>query len=246
MRETGTCIFPNRAQTPLAMPVPGITFDAQGLVTAIAQDRLTGEVRMVAWMNEAALDQTLATGLATFFSRSREKLWVKGETSGHRLRVSQVLADCDADTLLLLVDPEGASCHTGRPTCFFRTVTPEGIAGPGPVALPHLFELEATVAERAASTATQSYTRSLLDGGATKIGEKLREEADELARALESEGEERVASEASDVVYHLLVGLRLRGVPLRKVVEALLARTTRSGHAEKAARNTPADPPKRP
>jgi len=192
---------------------------------------------MVAWMNEAALDQTLATGLATFFSRSRGKLWVKGETSGNRLRVAEVIADCDADTLLLLVDPEGASCHTGRPTCFFRRVSADGIAEPTRVALPYLFELEATIAARAASTAEKSYTRSLLDGGAPKIGAKLTEEADELRRALESESEERVASEAADVLYHALVGLRLRGVPLRAVVEKLLARTTQSGHAEKAARN---------
>jgi len=219
------------------LPIPGITFDAQGLVTAIAQDRATGEVRMVAWMNEAALEQTLASGLATFFSRSRGKLWVKGETSGHRLRVASVHADCDADTLLLLVDPEGASCHTGRPTCFFRRVSPEGIGEPEQVALPYLFELEATIEERAASTAVKSYTRSLLDGGAVKIGAKLDEEAGELARALAGESDERVASEAADLLYHLLVGLRLRGVPLRAVVSALLARSAQSGHAEKAARS---------
>lgn len=192
---------------------------------------------MVAWMNEAALDQTLATGLATFFSRSRGKLWVKGETSGHRLRVAEVVADCDADTLLLLVDPEGASCHTGRPTCFFRRVSAGGIGEPTGAALPYLFELEATIAARAASTAEKSYTRSLLDGGAQKIGAKLTEEADELRRAIEAESDERVASEAADVLYHALVGLRLRGVPLRAVVEKLLARTTQSGHAEKAGRN---------
>ena len=219
------------------MPVPGITFDSQGLVTAVAQDRATGEVRMVAWMNEAALEQTLATGLATFFSRSRGKLWVKGETSGHRLRVAEVVADCDADTLLLLVDPEGVSCHTGRPTCFFRRVSAEGIGEPTGAALPYLFELEATIAARASSTAEKSYTRSLLDGGAQKIGAKLTEEADELRRAIEAESDERVASEAADVLYHALVGLRLRGVPLRAVVEKLLARTAQSGHAEKAGRN---------
>lgn len=192
---------------------------------------------MVAWMNEAALDQTLATGLATFFSRSRGKLWVKGETSGHRLRVAEVVADCDADTLLLLVDPEGASCHTGRPTCFFRRVSADGIGEPTSAALPYLFELEATIAARAASTAEKSYTRSLLDGGAQKIGAKLTEEAGELRRAIEAESDERVASEAADVLYHALVGLRLRGVPLRAVVEKLLARTAQSGHAEKAGRN---------
>lgn len=191
---------------------------------------------MVAWMNAEALEQTLATGLATFFSRSRQRLWVKGETSGHRLHVHAVMADCDADTLLLLVDPEGASCHTGRPTCFFRQVTPEGVGEPGRTALPYLFELEETVAERASATAEKSYTRSLLDGGAAKINAKIEEEASELARAIAGESDERVASEAADVLYHVLVGLKLRGVPLRSVVETLLARSARSGLAEKAAR----------
>lgn len=220
------------------MNPPDITFDSNGLVTAIAQDRATGEVRMVAWMNAEALEQTLSTGVATFYSRSRQKLWVKGETSGHRLRVASVMADCDADTLLLLVDPEGASCHTGRPTCFFRRVTSGGLGEPEQAALPYLFELEATIAERAAATAEKSYTKSLLDGGATKINKKIEEEAGEVARAIAGESEERVASEAADVLYHLLVGLRLRQVPLRAVVEKLIERASQSGHAEKAARNT--------
>lgn len=219
------------------MPIPGITFDARGLITAVAQDRATGEVRMVAWMNEAALDQTLATGHATFFSRSRNALWVKGETSGNRLKVAAVYADCDADTLLLLVDPEGASCHTGRPTCFFRQVRSDAIGEPERVALPYLFELESTIAERASSTADKSYTRSLLDKGAPKIGAKLEEEAGELARAIAGETDERVASEAADVLYHVLVGLRLRNVPLRSVVEKLIERSSQSGHAEKASRD---------
>ena len=223
-------------QIPPPLAIPDITFDSNGLVTAIAQDRATGEVRMVAWMNAEALDQTLATGIATFYSRSRQKLWVKGETSGHRLHVHSVMADCDADTLLLLVDPEGASCHTGRPTCFFRLVTPAGVAEPGRTALPYLFELEETVAERASATAAKSYTRSLLDGGAAKINAKIEEEASELARAIAGESEERVASEAADVLYHVLVGLRLRGVPLRSAVEKLLARSAQSGLAEKASR----------
>jgi phosphoribosyl-ATP pyrophosphohydrolase/phosphoribosyl-AMP cyclohydrolase len=224
------------------LPIPGVTFDSNGLVTAIAQDRATGEVRMVAWMNAEALDQTLATGVATFYSRSRQKLWVKGETSGNRLRVSSVLADCDADTLLLLVDPEGPSCHTGRPTCFFRQISPAGIGEPGRTALPYLFELEETIRERTSESAAKSYTRSLLDAGAPKINAKLNEEAGELAQAIAGESDERVASEAADVIYHLLVGLRLRGVPLRAVVDKLLARSAQSGHAEKAARNTSGEP----
>jgi phosphoribosyl-ATP pyrophosphohydrolase/phosphoribosyl-AMP cyclohydrolase len=218
----------------------GLKFDAQGLVTAVAQDRATGEVRMVAWMNAEAVARTLETGLATFYSRSRQTLWVKGETSNHRLRVASVIADCDGDTLLLLVDPEGPSCHTGHPNCFFR---PLGSAGPTDgesEALPYLFELERVIRERQTSSAEKSYTRSLLDGGAPKIAEKIGEEAGELVQALTGETNARVASEAADLLYHVLVLLRFRDVPLRDVVLELMARSQKSGHAEKASRKHPA------
>ena len=225
----------------------GLKFDAQGLVTAVAQDRATGEVRMVAWMNAEAVEKTLETGLATFYSRSRQKLWVKGETSEHRLRVASVVVDCDGDTLLLLVDPEGPSCHTGRPNCFFRAVSLVGgapptvaVSEPSRNALPYLFELEAVIRERQTSTADKSYTRSLLDGGAHKVGAKIAEEARELVQALEAETNARVASEAADLLYHLLVSLRLRDVALRDVIGELIARSSQSGHDEKASRKPPA------
>jgi phosphoribosyl-ATP pyrophosphohydrolase/phosphoribosyl-AMP cyclohydrolase len=214
------------------------TFDAQtGLIPAIAQDRLTGEIRMVAWMNREALARTLHSGKATFYSRSRQALWEKGETSGHSLQVHQVAADCDADVLLLLVDPLGPSCHTGRPNCFFQSVEAADQLGERPgEAQPFLGELEAVIRARSESTADKSYTRSLLDGGSEKIGAKLREEADELAHAIAGESEDRVASEAGDLLFHLLVGLRARGVPLRSVLEKLAGRSGQSGHAEKATR----------
>jgi len=210
-----------------------VKFDHNGLVAAIAQDRLSGEIRMLGWMNAEALKETERTGLATFYSRSRQKLWVKGESSGHRLRVHHIVADCDADTLLLLCDPEGPSCHTGRDNCFFQPIASD--AEPR-TTLPELFELERTIRERQASTGEKSYTKHLLDGGAARINAKIDEEAGELARAIESESDERVASEAADVLYHVLVGLRLRGVELRRVLEILAARSGRSGHDEKAAR----------
>jgi phosphoribosyl-ATP pyrophosphohydrolase/phosphoribosyl-AMP cyclohydrolase len=214
-----------------------ISFDDRGLVVAVAQDRLTGQIRMVAWMNAEALERTLSTGRATFFSRTRQSLWEKGETSGHRLLVSAVYADCDADTLLLLVDPVGPSCHTGRPSCFFRRVRSDGTLKEEPrEAVAFLQELEAEIEARARSNANESYTRSLLDGGAPKIGEKLREEASELAVALDGETAERVANEAADLVYHALVGLRLRGVSVRRVIEVLAARSGVSGLTEKALR----------
>lgn len=220
-----------------------IAFNDQGLVVAVVQDQLTGQVRMVAWMNAEALARTLATGRATFFSRSRQALWEKGETSGNTLAVSAVYADCDADTLLLLVDPKGPSCHTGRPTCFFRKVDSDGALRDAPSeASAFLQELERELQTRAEASAQRSYTRSLLDGGAPKIGAKLREEADELAIALAEETRERVANETADLLYHALVGLRLRGVSLREVIEVLAARAGVSGHEEKANRRRPSKP----
>lgn len=215
-----------------------LAFDSQtGLIPAIAQDYLTGDIRMVAYMNREALAETRRTGNATFFSRSRQKLWVKGETSGHTLRVVRIVADCDADVVLLLVDPSGPSCHTGRTTCFFHEVAPEGELSESPrLAVPFLGELEGVIEARRQSTAEKSYTRSLLDGGASKIGAKLREEAGELSQALSDESDDRVVSEAADVLFHLLVGLRLRGLDLRDVEAKLHGRMGLSGHAEKAAR----------
>jgi phosphoribosyl-AMP cyclohydrolase / phosphoribosyl-ATP pyrophosphohydrolase len=217
----------------------GLKFDAQGLIPAIAQDRATGEIRMLAWMNEEAIAKTLETGLATFYSRSRQRLWVKGETSHHRLRVESVIADCDGDTLLLLVEPEGPSCHTGRPNCFFRPLGSEGPVDSENEALPYLFELESVIQKRQASSSEKSYTRSLLDGGAPEVAAKVTEEARELVEALHGETNDRVASEAADVLYHVLVALRLRGVALSDVVRELIRRSSRSGLAEKASRKAP-------
>jgi phosphoribosyl-ATP pyrophosphohydrolase/phosphoribosyl-AMP cyclohydrolase len=214
-----------------------LKLNEQGLIMAVAQDRFDGQVRMVAWMNQEALEQTLSTGHATFFSRSRGKLWVKGESSGNVLRVHSVTADCDADTLLLLVEPAGPSCHTGRPSCFFQRVGPGGTLTEEPFEVtPFLGELERTIRERQASTADKSYTRSLLDGGVAKINRKITEEAGELVQALAGESDERVLSEAGDLLFHVLVGLRARGLDFSEVVRTLAARTSQSGHAEKASR----------
>jgi phosphoribosyl-ATP pyrophosphohydrolase/phosphoribosyl-AMP cyclohydrolase len=217
-----------------------LSFDSRtGLLPAIAQDCLTGQVRMLAYMNRESLERTLSTGNATFFSRERQALWTKGETSGHFLRVSAVYCDCDADTLVLMVDPEGPSCHTGRPSCFYRRVDEQGRLSDEPVeARPFLHALEAVIEARRTSTAERSYTRSLLDGGVPKIGAKIREEADELVRALAAETDDRVVSEAADLLFHVLVGLRSRGLELRSVLRALASRTGVSGHAEKAGRGS--------
>jgi phosphoribosyl-ATP pyrophosphohydrolase/phosphoribosyl-AMP cyclohydrolase len=214
-----------------------LKFDERGLIPAIAQDHLTGQVRMLAYMNREALEHTLASGKATFFSRSRGALWTKGETSGHVLRVLSVVADCDADTLLLSVLPVGPSCHTGRPACFFRQVSATGELADLPrETTPFLMELGELLESRKASTAEKSYTKSLLEGGPDKIGAKLREEAGELADAIKDESDERVLSEAADLLYHAMVGLTQRGLTLRQVIEVLAQRTHQSGHAEKASR----------
>jgi phosphoribosyl-ATP pyrophosphohydrolase/phosphoribosyl-AMP cyclohydrolase len=214
-----------------------LAFGEGGLIPVVVQDRITGDVRMLAWADREAVARTLSTGRATFWSRSRKALWVKGETSGHVIHVRSVIADCDADALVYLADPVGPSCHTGAASCFFRRVGEDGTAADeGVPAATFLGELEREIEARKASTGQKSYTRHLLDGGPARIGDKLREEADELSRAIAGEGDDRVASEAADLLYHLMVGIASRGVPFRAVIEALAARSGQSGHDEKASR----------
>jgi len=214
-----------------------LRFDQQGLITTVVQDRISGQVRMVAWMNQEALEATRRTGLLTFYSRSRRALWVKGETSGHQLRLQRLVADCDGDTLLALVDPVGPSCHTGRQSCFFEALEPERADALEPQPAPALFELGDVVHSRATSTANKSYTKSLLEGGASAIGAKVEEEAGEFAAALRDEPDDRVVSEAADVLYHLLVGLESRGLGLDQVGRVLAGRMGVSGLVEKAQRD---------
>lgn len=214
-----------------------LAFGESGLLPAVVQDRLTGQVRMVGYMSRESLAATLRTGRATFFSRSRSELWEKGQSSGNTLRVVSLHADCDADTILVLAEPTGPTCHTGTPSCFFRRIGEDGaLTDEASCAATFLEELEREIEARKQSVGTKSYTRHLLDGGAERIGAKIREEADELARALESESDERVASEAADVLYHAMVGLASRGVALRDVIARLAARAGTSGHEEKARR----------
>lgn len=214
------------------MSLPDLQLDERGLVTVVAQDHRTGEVRMVAHANREALEATLETGLACFWSRSRERSWTKGEESGNVLRVLEVWIDCDADCVLYLVEPAGPSCHTGSPSCFFRPVSGGGQGR----ALPVLSRLEAELEVRTTRGAEASYTRTLLDGGAPAIGAKIREEAEELAQAIAEEAPGRVVSEMADLLYHAMVGLLARGVPLADVMAELARRSGVSGHDEKASR----------
>lgn len=211
-----------------------LAFSSDGLIPVVAQDRLTGEVRMVAYANKEAVEATIASGKATFFSRSRNELWEKGKTSGNALLVSDVLVDCDADCLLYLVTPSGPSCHTGAPSCFYRSLRSQETEAITPTTL--LARLEETLEARKASSAAKSYAKSLFDAGSEKIGAKLREEADELARAVSAESDDRVASEAADLLFHTLVALRARGIAVRDVLAELDRRAGTSGHVEKANR----------
>lgn len=218
------------------MSLDALKYNDQGLLAVIAQDAETGEVRMMAYANREAIQRTLDTGAAHFYSRSRRQLWKKGESSGNTLGVRSVWVDCDGDTLIYMVDPAGPSCHTGAETCFFRRLDADGDTLEGEIAAPTLLRLERTLKERKASNVGKSYTKSLLEAGPAKIDAKLREEAAELGQALRDESDERVASEAGDVIYHLLVGLVLREVSLRDLFAELSRRFGQSGHDEKRSR----------
>ena len=193
-----------------------VQFDDKGLVPCIVQDRRTGEVLTLAYMNAEALERTRASGETWFWSRSRQELWHKGETSGNVQRVHELRWDCDNDTLLALVEPAGPACHTGERTCFHN-----GATDPAPhEALP---ELERTIAARREADAAESYTARLL-GDPPLIGEKVREEAGEVADAAASESDQRLREEAADVLYHLAVLLASRGLTMSDAFEELNGR----------------------
>ena len=191
-----------------------VRFDDSGLVPCIAQDWRTGEVLTLAYMNAEALERTRESGDVWFFSRSRNELWHKGETSGNFLRMKALRYDCDLDAVLALVEPEGPACHTGERTCFHNGDT-EAVA-------PHesLATLERTIEARRTASAEESYTAELL-ADPPRIGAQVQEEAEEVARAAAGEGDDRVADEAADVLYHLAVLLASRGLTFSDAFEAL-------------------------
>jgi len=194
-----------------------IRFDEHGLVPCVMQDARTGEVLTLAYMNEEALARTRESGEVHFWSRSRGELWRKGETSGNTMRLTALRYDCDEDALLALVEPSGPACHTGERTCFYRGEMGLQVGE----ALP---ALERTIAERrAAGESESSYTAELL-ADPPRIGEKVREEAEEVTRAAEQESDERMAEEAADVLYHLAVLLASRGLSLADAGEVLNGR----------------------
>jgi len=202
-----------------------VRFGADGLVPVIAQERRTGDVLMVAFADRDALERTLATGEAHYFSRSRAAPWRKGETSGHVQRVTEVRLDCDGDTVLYRVDQSGPACHTGTRTCFATVLdAAEGQRGGEDPGGHLLSRLASTIAGRAAEQPAGSYTVALLQQGVPAISQKVGEEAVEVVVAATTQDDDRVAAEAADLLYHLLVLLQSRGIPLQRVWRELESR----------------------
>ena len=229
-------------------------WDERGLVPAVVQDATTRTVLMMAWMNREALALTRSTGDAHFWSRSRQAMWKKGETSGNTLRVVEIRVDCDADTLLVRAHPAGPACHTGKTACFYRVMAADGAdaavaredegvpaaaAAPDAAAADILGALEQVlIARRDHATGEKSYTRSLLDAGFPKILAKIAEEHGELAAELTAPTIDRhkVVHETADLLFHVMVGLAACDVPVADVWQELGRRFGVSGLDEKAAR----------
>jgi phosphoribosyl-ATP pyrophosphohydrolase/phosphoribosyl-AMP cyclohydrolase len=206
--------------TPAAIPVEQICYDTNGLVPAIVQDYLDGTVLMMAWMNRTALQQTLATGRTWFWSRSRQALWPKGETSGHVQYVKSLRYDCDSDTLLIGVEQVGEiACHTGERSCFHQV---DGqIQAPPADTLSQVYEV---IRDRQSHPNPDSYTCKLLEGGDNKILKKIGEEAAEVVMACKDDAEDAIAAEVADLFYHTLVALAHHHVDLKQVYRKLQAR----------------------
>ena len=201
-----------------------LQLDERGLVPAIAQNAQTGEVIMLGYMNPGSLKRTLEGGEVWFYSRSRSDLWHKGEVSGNYMRVKSASMDCDGDTILLQVDPDGPICHTGNPTCFFTPFEelPESVRqerGPG-----ILEELYAVIQDRKRDAPPDSYTATLLAGGVERISQKVIEEAGEVAIAGVKGDQGRIVDEVADLVYHLLVLLSASGAKPEDVWQELRRR----------------------
>jgi phosphoribosyl-ATP pyrophosphohydrolase/phosphoribosyl-AMP cyclohydrolase len=210
-----------------------IEFDQRGLAPCVVQDFESGEVLMLAYVSLESLEMTLETGQLHFHSRSRDKIWKKGETSGAFMTLRQLRYDCDGDAVVALVDPAGPACHTGERSCFYREVlgsasirkdAPPAPGEPAPVAYEALPALDRTLRDRAVARPEGSYTVSLLDDPPL-IGAKVMEEAEEVTRAAREESDERVAEEAADLIYHLSVLLVSRGVSQSAVLEVLNGRS---------------------
>ncbi len=200
--------------------IKDVKFDENGLVPAIAQSAATGEVLMQAYMNKDALEKTLKTGQAHYYSRSRKKLWRKGEESGHTQSVVSVLLDCDGDSILLKVDQTGPACHTNNPTCFYRELKAFGEAYGAGV----LYDIVKTIKDRKAQPEAGSYTNYLFDKGVDKICKKVGEEASETIIAAKNKDNNELANEIGDLIFHLLVLCENQGLDISEVFKVLSER----------------------
>lgn len=216
-----------------------INWQKNPTIPAIAQEAEGNEILMLAYMNEEAYNLTLATGYAHYFSRSRQRIWKKGETSGHTQKIKDILLDCDADTLILKIEQKGVACHTGRKSCFFTSVAQDKVIAEKEVDMDAVYgvvdTLYHTILERKSSDSEKSWTKKLLDDKALLLS-KIREEADELCIAIDKENDEQVIYEAADLLYHALVGLGLRDISPDRVKQELAKRFGMSGIEEKAQR----------
>jgi len=210
------------------------------LIPAIAQDEVDNQILMLAYMNEEAYNLTLSTGYAHYFSRSRQRLWKKGESSGHTQKVSDVLVDCDGDTVVVKVAQKGVACHTGTKSCFFTSTMKDKRVLEQEVDTDAIYgvvnTLYHTILERKSdTTTTKSWTKKLLNDKELLLS-KIREEADEVCVAIDEESDKQVIYESADLLYHTLVGLGLRDISPDRVKQELGRRFGVSGIEEKEAR----------
>ena len=200
-----------------------LQFDESGLIPVIVQDADTAEVLMLGYANREALDKTLSCGKVTFFSRKRQSLWTKGETSGNTLTLTEMFIDCDADAVLVRARPQGPTCHTGERTCFYRrAATPKQ---PDPSFPGRLY---AVLLSRKNAPPSESYTARLIASGLSRVAQKVGEEGVETALAVVQGDAERIVSESADLFYHTLVALIASGIPLTDVIRELEERHSAS------------------
>jgi len=203
------------------MSLPELKFDAEGLLPVVVRDAATGSVAMLAWANREAIERTLATGRATFWSRSRKTLWVKGETSGHGIEVLDVIADCDGDALLYQSRLTGPACHTGEKSCFLRSLAGEDLEEPESFDLAPLF---AILKKRWRERPAGSYSTKIFEKGLDHILKKVGEEASEVIVAMKNPDDAALAGEIADLLYHLAAAMTARGISTEAVNGALAAR----------------------
>ncbi len=218
-----------REEPELNLDPDKLKYNSDGLIPAIIQEKRTKTVLMMAYMNRESLQKTLETGLTWFWSRSRQKYWQKGETSGHVQKVKEVYYDCDADTLLLQVEQAGVACHRGNYSCFSYPPCGQGTAAGGEgekkeAPLEFLGRLARVIRERKAQKPRGSYVAALMEQGEEAVARKIGEEALETVLAFMVSSRERLVEEGADLLFHLMLALEARSVPLEEVLEVLRAR----------------------